>query len=112
MTVYDEPVPYRPLRGMADVDPIEEAASYVNHKWFQTLVPVKTECYCCHATSPVIHVHYGAVAFGNPRMLRKGKGSFKERDITDEVKIEFANHGWKFQLRRSYCPKCKNLGSA
>ncbi|HWS65696.1 MAG TPA: hypothetical protein VN325_23300 [Steroidobacteraceae bacterium] len=111
MSVYEGAVKFKPP---AEIDPVEEAASYVNHHWFQQLVAVKSECYRCHAQSPIVHLPYaGVLAFGNPQMLRRGHGGAhtKPRDITDEAKKAFAAVGWKFQLRRSYCPKCKDLGS-
>jgi hypothetical protein len=97
-----------------EASPVEEAVSYVHNFWFQQLVPVRSRCYRCHKDSPVVHVPHGALAFGNPRMLRTG-GSRRERDVirdvTRETVFAFASIGWKFQLRRSYCPDCKGLGS-
>jgi hypothetical protein len=116
-----EPIAYDlPVRFLQppETGPIEEAVAYVNHRWFQQLIPIQTECYRCHATSPIVHINHGTLAFGNPRLLRKAShptrssGTYKDRDITNETKKAFADVGWKFQLRRSYCPRCKDLGSA
>jgi hypothetical protein len=54
------------------------------------------------------------MAFGNPRLLRRGQANQHQkqyRDITRDAITAFGNIGWRFQLRRSYCPKCKGLGS-
>lgn len=106
---YDSPIKYRPE---VEIDPVEEAASYVNRKWFQQMLPVRTTCYRCQQTSPIIFVPYsGVLCFGNPRLIREAKKRNKD-DITRTVQDAFADVGWKFQLRRSYCPDCKGLGSA
>jgi hypothetical protein len=102
-----EPIKFKPE---TEASPIEEAVAYVHNHWVQYLVPICTRCYRCHKDSPIVHVQPGAMAFGNPRMLRGGSGR-KERDITRDVVMAFAKIGWKFQLRRSYCPECKGLGS-
>lgn len=92
-----------------EIDPVEEAAEYVNHLWVQTMAAIRTRCFHCGADSPIIHVpSKGAIAFGNPRLLRSGP--HKIRDLTQDVQLAFAKQGWKFQLRRSYCPSCKGLG--
>jgi hypothetical protein len=93
-----------------EVSPVEEAVAYVSHQWVQVLTPICSRCYRCHRDSPIVHVPEGAMAFGNQRLLRKGNGQ-KYRDITRDTIEAFAKIGWKFQLRRSYCPDCKNLGS-
>jgi hypothetical protein len=105
------PIKYRPD---SEVDPIEESVAYVTHQWFQLLMPVKSTCYRCKAESPVVHVPWGdpmgeVLAFGNPRLLRRGNR--KAHDITKETVAAFAAAGWKYQLRRAYCPTCKGLGS-
>jgi hypothetical protein len=54
------------------------------------------------------------MAFGNPRLLRKGQPNQHRqnyRDITRDAIEAFGKIGWKFQLRRSYCENCKGLGS-
>lgn len=99
------------FRPETEPGPVEEAAAYVLHKWVQVLTPICTSCYRCHKDSPIVHVPEGAMAFGNPRLLRKANGG-KYRDITNDTIMAFAKVGWKFQLRRSYCPDCKGLGSA
>jgi hypothetical protein len=93
-----------------EVSPVEEAVAYVSHLWVQVLTPIRTRCYRCHRDSPIVHVPEGAMAFGNPRLLRRGNGQ-KHRDITRDSIEAFGKIGWKFQLRRSYCPDCKGLGS-
>jgi hypothetical protein len=112
MTIYDQTIKFKPP---PEIDPVEEAAAYVNHKWFQQLAPIKTECYRCHAESPIVNVHQGVLAFGNPLVRglnhRNRNKNNIENDITKEVIEAFAKVGWKFQLRRSYCPKCKGLGT-
>lgn len=95
-----------------EASPIEEAVSYVHHQWVQVLTPIRTRCYRCHKDSPIVHVPEGAMAFGNPRLLRKGSNSRSNyRDITRDTIEAFGRIGWKFQLRRSYCNDCKGLGS-
>jgi hypothetical protein len=103
------PIKWKPE---SEIDPIEEAKAYVLHEWFQTLQPVKTSCYRCKAVSPVVHIPFGrfSIAFGNPRLMRDSNGA-RLRDITKEVVQAFAAVGWKYQLRRAYCPVCKGLGS-
>ena len=89
----------------APPDPIEEIAAYVNDKWFQQLVAVRTCCFRCHIDSPTVYAPQpGVLAFGTPT-------SRMDRDITDAVVREFEKIGWRFQKRRSYCPNCKGLGS-
>jgi hypothetical protein len=104
------PVTYVPK---PDTDPVVEAKSYVLYEWFQPLMAVRTCCYRCHAQSPIIYVPYGgAVAFGDPRMLRHPAGGGRKKlDITKDAVLGFARLGWKFQLRAAYCPQCKGLGS-
>jgi hypothetical protein len=86
-------------------DPIEEINHYVNEKWFQQLVAVRTCCFRCNIDSPTVFAPQpGVLAFGIPT----GRNA---RDITDYVVREFENIGWRFQKRRSYCPNCKGLGS-
>lgn len=103
----ESPIRYRPG---PEADPVEEAAAYVNHQWFQQLLPVKTTCYRCQAVSPVVYVPYsGVLCFGHPTLLKEAKKRGKD-DITRQTQDAFANVGWKFQLRRSYCPDCKGLG--
>jgi hypothetical protein len=97
-----------------EASPVEEAVAYVSHQWVQVLTPIRTRCYHCHQDSPIVHVPEGAMAFGNPRLLRKGNGqnpNAKYRDITRDAIAAFGDIGWQFQLRRSYCPQCKRLGS-
>jgi hypothetical protein len=102
-----EPIKFKPG---PSIDPIEEATSYVHHLWVQVMTPICTRCYRCHKDSPIVHVPYGVMAFSDPKLLRIGNGR-KERDITRDTIMAFAAVGWKFQLRRSYCPDCKGLGS-
>lgn len=90
------------------IGPIEEARSYVNHEWVEQLIPARTTCYRCKVKSPVVHVPYGTIAFGDIDLLKRG--SYKDRDITREAVLAFGDLGWKFQAFRSYCPNCKNLG--
>jgi uncharacterized membrane protein len=97
-----------------EASPVEEAVAYVSHQWVQVLTPIRTRCYRCHEDSPIVHVPEGAMAFGNPRLLRRGQNNQHKqnyRDITRDTITAFGNIGWRFQLRRSYCPKCKGLGS-
>jgi hypothetical protein len=85
-------------------DPIEEINDYVNNKWFQQLVPLRTCCFRCRVDSPTVYAPQpGILAFGSP----VGR---HDRDITDHVVREFEIIGWRFQKRRSYCPNCKGLG--
>jgi hypothetical protein len=102
------------FKPMTEASPVEEAVSYVNHQWVQVLTPIRTRCYRCHKDSPIVHVPEGAMAFGNPRLLRRGQPNQhqnKYRDITRDTIKAFGDQGWQFQLRRSYCPDCKRLGS-
>ncbi|HEY2105071.1 MAG TPA: hypothetical protein VGH29_04770 [Candidatus Binataceae bacterium] len=104
-----DPVRFKP---QTEATPVEEPIGYVHYLWFQQLVPVRSTCYRCHCLSPVVFCPRGALAFGNPRMLRRTVDTpHKERDITREAITAFADVGWKLQLRRAYCPDCKNLGS-
>lgn len=91
-------------------DPVRELAHYVNHYWFQPLFPVRTRCYRCHVDSPMVFLPLGVVAFDDPRLVRRLRFR-NETDITKETIEAFAKLGWKFQLRKSYCPACKGLGS-
>jgi hypothetical protein len=85
-------------------DPIEEINDYVNERWFQQLVPLRTCCFRCRTDSPAVYVPQpGVVAFGAPI----GRN---DRDITNVVVVAFEEIGWRFQKRRSYCPNCKGLG--
>ena len=77
---------------------------YVEHKWYQPLGAMRTSCFRCGKLSPVIFAPPGVTAFGGPL----GRG---EVDNTGAVQQEFTNLGWRFELRRSYCPTCKGLGS-
>ena len=109
---YDIPVRYMPD---TEIDPIEESVQYVMHQWFMLLAPLQTTCYRCKAVSPVVHIPWGdpmgqSLAFGNPRLLRRPDGK-KSKDITKATVEAFATVGWKYQLRRAYCPLCKGLGS-
>ncbi|HEX8809795.1 MAG TPA: hypothetical protein VF760_12460 [Xanthobacteraceae bacterium] len=80
---------------------------YVLRKWHQMLDPMRTACFRCGAESPVIFLTMGGVTtFGGP--VNKARGEF---DNTAEVQAKLAKHGWVFELRRSYCPSCKGLGS-
>lgn len=89
-----------------EIDPIEEVKQYVNYRWLQKMVPVRTACYHCKKDSPVIYVHQGVATFNHPERKRRGY-----RDITEELRYGFADLGWKIQLNRSFCPDCKGLGS-
>jgi hypothetical protein len=95
-----------PDKKSPDKDPIEEVNHYVAEKWFQQLVPLRTQCFRCRADSPMVFVPNGTLAFGDDRMLRRG-----DRDITPTVVAAFEKIGWRFQRRRSFCPTCKGLGS-
>ena len=77
---------------------------YVEHKWYQPLGAMRTSCFRCGKLSPVIFAPPGVTAFGGPL----GRG---EVDNTGAVQQEFTNLGWRFEMRRSYCPTCKGLGS-
>jgi hypothetical protein len=110
---YDLPVRFRPD---SEIDPVEESVRYVMHEWFQLKAPLQTTCFRCKSVSPVVFIPWGdpqgeALAFGNPRLLNR-PGGRKARDITKETVAAFAAVGWKYQLRRAYCPTCKGLGSA
>lgn len=91
-------------------DPLAQVAKYVREKWVQQVVAVQTSCYRCGLDSPIVHVPIGTMAFGDAALLRRMK-SRHERDITADAILAFGRIGWKFQLRKSYCPKCKGLGS-
>lgn len=109
MTKIDPPVEFIPP---TEIDPMEEAAHYVRRQWFEAFFPARTTCYHCKKQSPFIMVPWdgnAVIAFGDPRKLRRG--NVRLRDITREVQMAFAEHGWKFQLRRSFCPICKGMGS-
>ena len=105
------PIDYRPA---PEPDPVLEAKHYVLYEWFQAMMPVRSKCFRCHVLSPIVFVPWppegGALAFGDPRKLRKPNGD-KKRDITKDTVDAFAKAGWKFQLRSAYCPNCKGLGS-
>ena len=92
-------------------DPEGEMRVYINHRWVQGLTPIRTECILCHKQSPVIHIYLNgaSIAFGDASLLRRG--GYKYRDISRDVSLAFAEHGWKFQKKRSYCPECKGLNS-
>jgi hypothetical protein len=92
-----------------EINPIEEARHYVDHEWFQPLIPCRSKCYRCGERSPVLHVPIGTIAFGNDSMLKRG--TWRDRDITKEVQMAYAEVGWKFQRYRAYCATCKNMGS-
>lgn len=82
--------------------PLDKAGYYA--KWFQQLVPIRTNCFRCGIDSPIVHTTYGPLAFGGP--IRRG-----ERDVTEDVVQAFEKIGWRFQKNRSYCGTCKKLGS-
>lgn len=86
-------------------DPVQQVIDYVNRFWIQELAPIRTRCYRCRQDSPVVHIPPGALTFGTRRLRPR------EVDVTKQAVEEFAKVGWKLQLRRSYCPNCKNLGS-
>jgi len=93
-------------------DPVEEAKEYRDKQWFVQHVAASTTCYHCKKLSPIIHVRwepFGKIAFGDPRMLRHG--NVRYTDMTRDVQMAFAEHGWKFQKHRSFCPTCKGMGS-
>lgn len=100
----DFPSPVALAAGAKEVDPVEDLTTYVNDKWLQQLVPLRTQCFRCRKDSPVVHVPYGRIAFGGP----VGR---HDRDVTDAVIEAFAAIGWRFQKRKSYCDSCKGLGS-
>lgn len=87
------------------VDPDDEDKQYSRTLWKQFLTPLRTHCFYCRKPSPIIHLPYGTTAFGNPRYKVRGAPDFTEQFI-----MEMAEHGWKVQLNRSYCPDCKGLG--
>lgn len=86
-------------------DPVAELKEYVEKFWVQQLVPIKTRCWRCRKDSPIVYVPQGAMLFGTTPKYRG------QVDVTRETIAEFAKVGWKFQLRKSYCPDCKNLGA-
>ncbi len=85
---------------------LDDLAKYAD-KWFQQLVPVRTNCFRCRVDSPMVFVPHGTCLFGDdPKKLRRG-----DRDITEDVTIAFEKIGWKMQRHKSYCRNCKGLGS-
>jgi hypothetical protein len=85
-------------------DPAQEIADYCLHLWVQHLAPIRTRCWRCKKDSPVVYVPAGAMLFG-------AQGRRGQVDVTKQAVLAFAQQGWKFQLHRSYCPDCKNLGA-
>lgn len=79
--------------------------TYVTHKWYQPLGAMRTSCFRCGADSPVIFATEGVAVFGD--LSRLGRG---EVDNTGVIQRELAKHGWRFEMRRAYCPTCKGLG--
>lgn len=82
-------------------DPAIEA--YVKKKWTQPLMIMRTACFRCGKDSPVVFVQPGQVTFGGPT----DRGLV---DNTASVIQELTKIDWRFELRRAYCPTCKNLG--
>jgi hypothetical protein len=106
------PAPRAPeVRRPAESDPVAQAARYVREKWVQQVVAIRTCCYRCGVNSDIVHVPIGTMAFGDATLIRR-MTSRNERDITANTVLAFGAIGWKFQLRKSYCPACKGLGSA
>ena len=88
-------------------DPEVELRKYVDECWVQQLFPIRTQCFRCRKDSPIVFVPLGVVLFGiPPRRDQRG-----QPDVTKATVAAFAKEGWKFQLRKSYCPECKNLGA-
>ena len=114
MSIQENPIRFKPE---TEIDPQEEAARYVSHKWFQHMAAYRTTCYRCGKDSPMVWINTDpgkgfaacVLAFGNPRLLKSNSRLY--RDITKDVQLAFAKEGWKFQFRRSYCPLCKDMGS-
>jgi hypothetical protein len=80
--------------------------TYKDEKWFQQLVPVRTQCLRCGLDSPIVHTAIGDLMFdSDPRNKREHM-----LDITDDAISAFAEIGWRFDKYKSYCPTCKGLG--
>jgi hypothetical protein len=99
---YIHPVP--PVEHPYGKDPEVELREYVDEMWVQQLMPIRTCCFRCRNPSPIVHIPIGAMMFG--AHAKRG-----QIDVTKQAIEAFAKAGWKFQLRKSYCPDCKNLGS-
>jgi hypothetical protein len=93
-----------------DRDPKAEFKKYVEEKWVQQLQPLRTKCYRCGKDSPIVHIPIGGIPFGNPGLLKKMRRE-GDPDMTEAAIEAFAAEGWRFQLRKSYCPMCKGLGA-
>lgn len=89
-----------------ELDPVEEVRRYVRNKWLIRVFAMMTTCYHCEKESPIIFVRDGRPIFGHPDLKRVNVS-----DNTEEIQFKLAEHGWKFQFNRSYCPDCKGLGS-
>jgi hypothetical protein len=91
----------------ARLEKLRADKEYEDWHWFQQLVSVRTTCFRCRVVSPPINV---PAVSGRAVLAMGGRVVGKEVDISGDVIDGFAALGWRFELRRAYCPVCKGLG--